>query len=210
MVEVELKSKELTEYVYLTLNKDRSTPLYDDDIEQIKDVTLNAIDFLDEPTDATIYDLIFFKNLKSCMIVNMTITENEIDLLNKMKSIESIQFTKCNLPKGKKLNMNASYVIIDECNDFNVDILSDMSSVNRLRIVDCENINLSGIEKMSSIVDLYMQSLNINDINFVTSLSSLEYLNLNGTKVKESTKVLYGLNIKVEHKDKNYIYDVED
>ena len=210
MVEVELKSKELTEYVYLTLNKDRSTPLYDDDLEHIKDVTLNAIDFLDEPTDATIYDLIFFKNLKSCMIVNMTISENEIDLLNKMKSIESIQFTKCNLPKGKKLNMNASYVIIDECNDFNVDILSDMSSVNRLRIVDCENINLSGIEKMSSIVDLYMQGLNINDIDFVTNLSSLEYLNLNGTKVKESTKVLDGLNIKVEHKDKNYIYDVED
>lgn len=210
MVEVELKSKELTEYVYLTLNKDRSTPLYDDDLEHIKDVTLNAIDFLDEPTDATIYDLIFFKNLKSCMIVNMTISENEIDLLNKMKSIESIQFTKCNLPKGKKLNMNASYVIIDECNDFEVDTLSDMSSINRLRIVDCENINLSGIEKMSSIVDLYMQSLNINDINFVTSLSSLEYLNLNGTKVKESTKVLDGLNIKVEHKDKNYIYDVED
>ena len=210
MVEVELKSKELTEYVYLTLNKDRSTPLYDDDLEHIKDVTLNAIDFLDEPTDATIYDLIFFKNLKSCMIVNMTISENEIDLLNKMKSIESIQFTKCNLPKGKKLNMNASYVIIDECKDFEVDTLSDMSSINRLRIVDCENINLSGIEKMSSIVDLYMQSLNINDINFVTSLSSLEYLNLNGTKVKESTKVLDGLNIKVEHKDKNYIYDVED
>lgn len=210
MVEVELKSKDLTEYVYLTLNKDRNTPLYDEDIEQIKDVTLDALDFLDEPTDTTIYDLIFFTNLKTCMIVNMTITENEIDLLNKLESIESIQFTNCSLPKNKKLNMKASYVIIDECNNFNLDILSEMSSITRLRIVNCENINLSGIEKMSSIIDLYMQNLNIEDVNFVTNLHSLEYLNLNGTNIKSSTKFLENLNIRVDHENKNYIYDVEN
>ena len=60
MVEIELKSKELKEFVYLKLNKDRRLPIYDEDVERIKDVTLNALDFLDEPTDATIFDLIFF------------------------------------------------------------------------------------------------------------------------------------------------------
>ena len=106
MVEIELKSKELTEYIYLTLNKDRSTPLYDDDIDKIKDITLDALDFLDEPTDTTIYDLVFFNNLKTCMIANMNISANEMDVLNKLDSIESIQFTNCVFPKGKKINMH--------------------------------------------------------------------------------------------------------
>ena len=84
MVEIELKSKELTEHIYLTLNKDRSTPIYDVDIDKIEDVTLDALDFLDEPTDTTIFDLVFFNNLKTCMIANMNISEKEIEVLNKL------------------------------------------------------------------------------------------------------------------------------
>jgi len=210
MVEIELKSKDLTEYVYLALNKNRNTPLYDEDIEEIEDITLDALDFLDEPTDTTIYDLIFFTNLKTCMIVNMKITENEIDLLNKLESIESIQFTNCNLPRGKKLKLNASYVIIDNCNNFALDSINEMCNVKKLRIVNCENLNVAGIEKMESIAVLYLQNINIEDVSFVTNLHSLEYLNLNGTKIKKSTNVLDGLKIKIDHEDKNYIYDVEN
>ena len=81
MFEIELKSKELTEYVYITVDKDRAEPLYDSDLEQVEDVTLDAFDFIGEPTDETIYDLVFFKNLKNCMIVNMTISAGEIGFL---------------------------------------------------------------------------------------------------------------------------------
>ena len=210
MVEIELKSKELTEYIYLTLNKDRSTPIYDDDIDKIKDVTLDALDFLDEPTDATIYDLVFFNNLKTCMIANMNISAGEIDILNKLESIESIQFTNCVFPKGKKINMHASYVIVDGCAEFDASIFSDMKSITRLRVVNCEHVNLNGLEGLSDITELYLQNLELDNIDNISSLDKLEYINLNGTKVKKLTDVLKNPMIRVDHEENNYIYDVEN
>lgn len=210
MVEIELKSKELTEYIYLTLNKDRSTPIYDDDIDKIKDITLDALDFLDEPTDATIYDLVFFNNLKTCMIANMNISEKEIDILNKLENIESIQFTNCVFPKGKMINMHASYVIIDRCAEFDASIFGGMKSITRLRVVNCENVNLSGLESLSNITELYLQNLELDNIDNISSLDKLEYINLNGTTVKKLTDVLKNPKITVDHEEKNYIYDVEN
>lgn len=210
MVEVELKSKELTEYVYLTLNKDRSTPLYDDDLEQIKDVTLDSLDFLDEPTDETIYDLVFFKNLKSCLIANMAISESEINVLNRLESVESIQFTNCVFPKGKKIIMKAQYVILDGCIEADLSIFDEMSSIAKLRIVNCEKVNLEGLGNLSGITEIYLQNLELNDIDDVKKLDKLEYINLNGTKVKKITDVLKNHNIKVDHEENNYIYDEEN
>ena len=201
MVEIELKSRELTEYVYLTLNKDRNTPIYDEDVEQIKDVTLDALDFLDEPTDATIYDLVFFTNLKTCMIANMAISENEIGILNNLENIESIQFTNCVFPKCKKFNMHATYVIVDGCIEFDASIFSEMKCITKLRIVNCEHVNLAGIEALKEITELYLQNLNLENIDGVENLNKLEYLNLNGTKVKKLTDISKKLNnVRVEHK----------
>ena len=210
MVEVELKSKELTEYVYLTLNKDRNTPLYDDDLEKIKDITLDAIDFLDEPTDVTIFDLVFFKNVKSCLIANMSISENEVNVLNNLDSIQSIQFTNCVFPSGKKIKMKAEYVILDGCKSANMSVFDEMSGITKLRIVNCDNVDLVGLEKLSGITELYLQNLELNDIDSVKVLDKLEYVNLNGTKVKKLTDVLKNPNIKVDHEEMNYIYDEEN
>lgn len=207
MVEVELKSKELTEYVYLALNKDRSTPLYDDDLEQIKDVTLDALDFLDEPTDETIFDLVFFKNIKSCLIANMSISESEIDILNKLEAIESIQFTNCIFPKSKKVSMGAEYLIFDNCVEVNLLNFDEMKKVTKLRIVNCDRVSLNGLGNLSKINQLYLQNLDLNDIDEVEKLSNIEYINLNGTKVKKLTDVLKRPNIKVDHEENNYIYD---
>lgn len=210
MVEIELKSKELTEYVYLTLNKDRSTPIYDNDLDRITDITLDALDFLGEPTDTTIFDLIFFNGLKSCILANMNISEKEVDVLNKLNSIESIQFKNCIFPRGKKINMQASYVIVDGCIEFDASIFSDMKSITKLRVVNCEHVKLDGIESLSEMTELYLQNLEIDNIDNVSGLDKLEYINLNGTKVKKLTDILKNTKIKVDHEEKNYIFDVEE
>lgn len=208
MVEIELKSKDLTEFVYLILNKDRKTPIYDEDVKKIKDVTIDALDLVEEPTDETIYDLIFFTKLESCIIANMVITDNEIELLNKLTSIESIQFYRCVFPKGKKLNMQASTIIIDQCSEFDSNIFDESPNVKCLQIINCKNINLSGIDRLSEITQLFMHNLDLDNIDVVENLKKLEYLNLNGSKIKKISNVLNNPNVKIEHEEFYYIYDV--
>lgn len=210
MVEIELKSKELKEFVYLTLNKDRNTPIYDEDLDQIKDVTLDALDLLDEPTDATILDLIFFTNLETCMIADKVISEAEVNVLNKLESIKTIQFTNCIFPNGKKIKCNATYLVVDSCKFFDASIFNEMKYLTKLCVVNCENVNLEGIQELSKIRKVYLQNLELNDISVVSDLKKMEYLNLNGTKVKSMGEIENNHNIQIDHEERNYMYDVEN
>ena len=82
MLEIELKSNELKEYVYLELDKNPKEPIYDEDLNKITSLYLDRLDLIEEPTDITIYDLVFFKNLKECTISNMDISNQELEVLN--------------------------------------------------------------------------------------------------------------------------------
>ena len=209
MIEIELRSNELREDVYLKLNKDRNTPLYDEDLGNIKSVSLNGLDFLDEPTDVTIYDLVFFRNLESCVIINKEISDKELEVLNSVTSLQSLQISNCVLPKNKQITLNLNYMTLDKCSDVDIHMLSDMKSLRQLRIVNCNNVILDGISNLENLTDLYLQNLNMDNINEITKLKKLEYLNLNGTKVKSIINIKHNNKLNIVHEESNFLYDEE-
>lgn len=209
MVEIELKSNELKEDVYLNLNKNRNTPIYDEDLDKIKHLKLNALDFLDEPTDVTLFDLVFFKNLKSCCIINKEISSKELEVLNSMQCIDTLQLTNCLLPKDGKLKLNLEYLILDKCANVNISSYNNMSSLKRLRIVNCPIVNINGISRLENLTDLYLQNLNIDNIDEVGNLKKLEYLNLNGTNIS-TLNLEKNSKLKIVHEEMNFLYDEEE
>ena len=209
MIEIELTSNELREDVYLKLNKDRNAPIYDEDLDTIKSINLNGLDFLDEPTDVSIFDLVFFKKLESCAIINKEILDKELEVLNEVTSLRSLQITNCILPKNKQLKLNLEYITIDKCSDVDIHMFNDIKSLQQLRIVNCNNVILDGISNLENLTDLYLQNLNMDNINEITRLKKLEYLNLNGTKVNGSTDFKHNKKLKVVHEEANFLYDEE-
>ena len=209
MIEIELTSNELREDVYLKLNKDRNTPIYDEDLNRIKSVNLNGLDLLDEPTDVTIYDLVFFKNLESCVIINKEISDKELEVLNNLTSLRSLQITNCMLPKNKQITLDLNYMTVDKCSDVDIHMFSGMKQLQQLRIINCNNVTLDGISNLENLTDLYLQNLNIDNIDEITRLKKLEYLNLNGTKVKNLTDFKHNKRLKVVHEEANFLYDEE-
>ena len=206
MFEQELKSNELKTYVYLKLNKDENTPLYDEDLNEIEVVHLNALDFLDEPTDVEICDLVFFKNLKNCYLSNMYIKDEDLEILNRIKSLESLQLNNCSFSNNKKMNLNLLSLIVNKCKDIKFKIFDNLVTLESVRIVNCDNVELSGISKLSNLKKLYLQNLKLNQIDEIKDLKELEYLNLNGSKIKNLTN-LNNNKLEVEHNEKNFLYD---
>ena len=134
MLEVELKSNELKEYVYLELNKNKKDPIYDDDLNEITSLYLNKLDLIGEPTDITIYDLIFFKNLKECTISNMNISDQELGVLNRLSNLESLQLNDCNFSTKIKVELNIKNLIINKCENVNMSLYEDVNTLKRLQI----------------------------------------------------------------------------
>ena len=208
MVEIELKSNEIKEDIYLKLNKDRNTPIYDTDLDKIEHLNLNSLDFLDEPTDISLYDLVFFKNLKSCCIIDKVISENETELLSKLKSIETIQFTRCVFPDNMDVNLCVEYLILDKCPNIKIARFKGIKTLKQLRIVNCDNIDIDGISSLENVTGLYLQSLYLDNIDEIENMNKLQYLNLNGTKIKkEITKIGNNDRLKIVHEEMNFMYD---
>ena len=135
MLEVELKSNELKEYVYLELNKNKKDPIYDEDLNEITSLYLNKLDLIGEPTDITIYDLIFFKNLKECTISNMNISDQELGVLNRLSNLESLQLNDCNFSNKIKVELNIKNLIINKRDSLKIRVSEVMYNMQyRIRI----------------------------------------------------------------------------
>lgn len=209
MLEIELKSRELKEYIYLELNKNKTEPIYDNDLEEITELQLNSLDFIGEPTDETIYDLVFFTNLKVCNLVNMNISDQELDILNRLKKLQFLQLDNCTFSNNKKLQLNLSDLVITDCSNVKLSIYSDINTLENLRIVNCENVDIKGISKLSNLSKLFLQNLTLQEINEIQEIKSLEYLNLNGSDIKELDKISRLPGLEIEHNDINALYDEE-
>lgn len=180
MFEVELKSKTIKEYVYQELGKSYNEPLLSVDLDKIKVIELDSLDFLGEKTDVSIYDLVFFRNLESCYLINMEFNENEFEVLNMNKSIKDLHLINCKFNTKKELKLNLRSLIFDECDNVNVSICNGIDSLERLRIINCANVNISGISRLNNITDLFLQNLDIQNIDEIKNMKKLKNLNLNG------------------------------
>ena len=106
--------------------------------------------------------------------------------------------------------MKATEVILDKCIEANISLFDEMNTITKLKIVNCDKVNLKGLENLSNVTEIYLQNLILKDIDEVSKLKKLEYINLNGTKVENLTDIVNNPKISVDYEELNYIYDGED
>ena len=63
-----------------------------------------------------------------------------------------------------------------------------------------------GISKFVNLTDLYIQNMNLEEIDEVMEIESLQYLNLNGTLVEKNVDFSQRIDLIVEHEKENYLY----
>lgn len=209
MLEIELKSEELKEYIYLELDKSRKEPICDEDLEKISSIHLNKLDIIGEPTDETIYDLIFFPNLIECTISNMNISDKELEVLNGLQKLEFLQLNNCAFSGNKKIDLNLNGIVLNKCKNADLSIYDNIKTLQTLQIVNCNNINLKGISKFPKLSELFLQNVELDEIDEVQNMKNLKYLNLNGSKIKNLDKINKLQNLTIEHEDINALYDGE-
>ena len=210
MLEVELKSEELKEYIYLELKKNRTDPIYDTDLKKITELDLDKCDLIDEQTDITLEDIVFFSNLKKCYISNFVIDDKNIKLLNTQKSLEYLQIDDCIFKNNEKLALNVNHLAI--INSENVDLSKyiDGTNLEKLHIVNCSNTNINGISQFKKLSRVYLQNLNLNNINEMNKMENLAYVNLNGSVIADDSFEKENKDFIIEHEKINAIYDSEN
>lgn len=209
MLEIELKSNELKELMYLELGKNSNEPIFDEELSKITELQLNGLDLIGDPTDVSIYDLIFFKNLTTLYISDMQISDKELEIINNLPNLKFLQIDNCSFSDNKKIELNLIGLVINNCPKVKINIYRDMKTLETLHIVNCDNVDISGISTLDNLKKLFLQNLTLEEINEVQALKRLEYLNLNGTRINNLEKIYKIPNLQIENEEIFGIYDEE-
>ena len=210
MLEIELKSKDLKDYICLDLNKDKNEPIYDEDLNKITELDLDRYDLVDDLTDITLEDIVFFNNLKKCYLTNFVFDDKNVKLLNKQKNLDFLQINDCVFKNNEELSLGVKHLVIVDSKNIDLQKYNDQKELEKLQIVNCANTNIKGISKFSNLSKVYLQNLYLDNINEMKTMDNLAYINLNGSSVKDDSFEKNNKDFIIEHDDINAIYQPED
>jgi len=204
MEKIEIKNNRLRTYLEYELDKKQGEPIYKEELESITQVSLIANSFIEGKYCEELSDLLYFKNLKNCMIKDYLIRDQDINIINKLEKLDILHFDNCKFEnKAERICLDVNKLILSFCKNIDIRLFNLENYIKYLRITSGKEININEIENYAKLTDLYLQSITINDFINITKLKDLQYLNLNGSNIIKNMKYIDKINAKVEYKKEN-------
>lgn len=177
--------------------------IFDGNIEDIKDLTINRFDIVKDIQEVDLNDLLNFPNLTSLTFNGLVFNEKEFEILDKLNNLTSIMFVNCDLFTVGNIFAKIDNLILDNTKISNV--IFDRS-YNTLEIrhmkIDAKNISASNL-----IVNYADIDFNIIDFDELKSLTvSIEQYKNN----KELFKSLNFTNVIVRDDNNNEVTNYEN
>ena len=188
-----IKSEDFKELICIELDKDLIEDVSDEDLNKIENFTLNKYNISGELSDINLQEIQFLKNLKSLTVSAFDINNDFISIINNMPYLELVQFSFCNFNTNLSISPKIKNLIVDNPNSFNESIINNNEFI---RIIS-HNFDFRKIINFTNIKDLYLQNCNITNIELLNNYTSLELLNIDGSKINNE-QFLKQLSQKIE------------
>lgn len=193
-----LKSKSIREYVCNELNKRSDEILEEQEINNIKQLRLDFKEYRSIENKFYIEDLEYFKKLKVCTFEGFFITEEIIEILNRLDSLEIIIFSHCKFETDKLIiaKINKLILTYSKINDFKNFIKCE--SLNKIEVIECEEIDIKELIFLSKLRELYIYNSKVKNSTMINNLKSLKELKLDGSLV-DSVNFVKELNENIKY-----------
>ena len=114
-------------------------------IEEIKDISIQDINLMQNKLNINLMEIIKLKNLKSISLKFFEITDEIIEAINKLEYIESIEFSMCIFKTKSRLSSKLKSVIIYNCQDFKLDMLKENTILEELQFIHSGIVDINNI-----------------------------------------------------------------
>lgn len=193
------KSEVIKEYVYNEINKDINK-IVEQDLDSITQFKLSYKDYKGNRNKYYFEDLEYFKKLKVCNFEGFPITEEIIDILNKLESLEMIIFSHCKFETDSQISSKLNKIILTYSKINNLRNFKNCKKLNKIEIIECGEINIKELIFFSELKELHIYNSKVKNSTMINSLEKLEELKLDGSLV-DSPNFVQELNKKI-----NYTY----
>jgi len=186
-----------------------------EDIEDIEDISIQNINLMQKKLNINLTEIAKLKNLKSLSIKFFEITDEIVQAINQLEYLDTIEFSMCIFKNKQALQKNIKEVIIFNCQDFSIDMLSqntiieelqlvhsgivDISDISNfknlkyLKISHCSAISIPNIAILECLERLYLNHIEIPYDIDISKMANLKFISLNGSKVTNKEKYIQNL-----------------
>lgn len=163
------------------------------DIDSIEDISIQDMNLAQKKLNINLTEIVKLKNLKSLSLKFFEITDEIVEVINQLKSLEIVEFSMCTFKTKKELNKNLKSIIIYNCQEFDTNIIKNDIMLEELQIIHSGMIDIADIILFKRLRYLKLAHCNVISIQSLVNFENLERLYLN------HVELYYDLNISQMH-----------
>lgn len=152
-------------------------------IEEIEDISIQDINLMQNKLNIDLTEIVKLKNLKNISLKFFEITDEIVEAINKLKKIETIEFSMCIFKTKKILSSQLKSVIIYNCQDFELEMLEGNTNLEEIQLIHSGMVDVNNITKFKNLKFLKIAHCNVISIPNISMLENLEQLYLNHIEI---------------------------
>ena len=221
---INIKDENLSKILQLKLFTERKN-----NIDEIEDLSITNKNLADEVLHIDLCEINKLKNLRNLSIKFFQITDEVIECINNLESLEELEILCCDFQNTKYITKQIKKLTIYNCKNFKIETLKNnitelislehsgiidiydltkFNTIKTLRISECTAISLPRISMFTNLENLYLTGISL-DLDFdISKMKKLKFICLNGSKAVDNEKYIQDLkkqnsNVKIQFKDSN-------
>ena len=210
MDDIEIKNILLKTYVEASLNK---TNINKEDLKSIKEIMLDSQNIVGEYNKVYIDEITLFPNLEEITIKNLGLTNENMQLLRKIKKIN---FSNCEVNGIKNLE-NVAELIINNTEIWDFDNIQFLKKIEVLKLINIDINDFSFIEQFNNLKELAIENIpgfSLEKIDMPLSIEKISFFGINKLNLKIIAKYKNLKEISVDIKDvkkiKNELHQLKE
>lgn len=205
-ISMDINSRDIKRYVYLKLGKREEDEITEEDLNKITFLNLNYTNFKGEINEYDFNDLKYFKNLKELTLNGFEISDEMIENINSISSLEILVINHCSFSTNKELINNIKTLVLTytKINDLkNFQMCGTLESV---KLISCEDVDIKRLSPLNKLKEISIHNSNILNVTELKNFDVLEILNIDGSKVdSDDLESILNNDIKFSHEDEFYL-----
>ncbi len=179
---LEIKTKDIREYVFRVLQKNSSEELTCEELSKITFLNLNQMNFKREWNEYDFSDLAYFTNLESCTLNGFVVDEKMIVNLNQLPHLKGLVFNHCQFSTNHVITSPIDTLVLNWTSINDLNNFKESSGLQRLKIIHAkEVVDANSFKPFEKIEELDVCDSKIQNVSAIDELKALKSLRLDGS-----------------------------
>lgn len=180
------------------LKKLEVSEITDDKLNNVEEISLNAIDNNGIKYNYDFRDFEKLPNLKFISLQNFIINNYQTNEINRCTKVEGLQFSNCIMKSQSRLQGNMQILSFDNCKKLRFKYISILKNLHILKISNNRLINLKNIGILKNLEKVYFENGRVLHLKNLSKLKNLRYIRMTKCKWSKAQEKLLDENIEIE------------